>query len=72
MPATISFLPKPKEYLWSPQPDITAYELASCLTLMMASVHGGASSIEAAYVLLPEAAKRHWQVVEDAEVAQFA
>lgn len=72
MKETVVLLRKPKRYVWAPQPDITAYELASCLTVVMTSLNGDAALVEAAYVLLPESAKRHWQIEDDGSVAQYA
>ncbi|WP_042776359.1 hypothetical protein [Sinorhizobium fredii] len=56
-------LRQPKNYIWNPQDDITAYELARALEVMFASVLQG-GSVDAAFDGLPGEAQRHFQVVE--------
>ena len=45
----------PKTLKWVPQPDITAYELALCVPLLIS-----VGQQHQFYAQLPEAAKRHW------------
>lgn len=46
----------PPQYLWSPQPDITAYELALALPLLVTGVWNPQSLIDN----LPEEVQRHF------------
>jgi hypothetical protein len=56
-------------YHWLPHEDITAYELALCLGVVLAVVSriGGITEISAEklYERLPDSAKRHWALVKD-------
>lgn len=45
-------------YLWKPQSDITAYELALCLPIVVTSNTWGVES-------LPDEAKRHFERIEE-------
>ena len=48
-----------RSFQWSPQLDITTYELAKCLAVIMSSDPWSASC---AYEHLPEECKRHFEV----------
>lgn len=50
----------PKYYQWSPKEDITAYELACCVPVLVI-INSGA--VEYAVNGLPEEAKRHFKLV---------
>ena len=54
MTRSIIYVPEP--LLWDPQPDITPYELAMCLPLLVA-----VGRQHQFYANLPEPAKRHWK-----------
>lgn len=47
---------KVRKFIWSPKPDITTYELALCVTMLIATNAEIAVSV---YDSLPENAKRH-------------
>jgi hypothetical protein len=47
----------PKRYSWKPREDITAYELALCLPILM----GNGWDIEPVVHTLPENARRHFE-----------
>lgn len=66
----VSLLSSPKRYVWAPREDITTFELAACLAVLLTSVSGaGAGAVESAYNALPDAAKRHW--IDDGATAQY-
>jgi len=46
----------PKTLIWDPQPDITTYELALCVPLLITVGHQ-----HLFYDQLPEGARRHWK-----------
>lgn len=48
-----------RSFQWSPQPDITTYELARCLAVLLSSDPWSACC---AYDHLPEECKRHFEV----------
>lgn len=57
-------MPTPKRTVtWSPQPDITTYELALCLNVFAAAnrPHGDPAF---QYDKLPPEAQRHWKLQE--------
>jgi hypothetical protein len=55
-------LRQPKSYIWQPQEDITAYELARAVVVMFVSVIQQ-GDCDAAFERLPDEAKRHFQVM---------
>ncbi|THK37671.1 hypothetical protein EHS39_13635 [Ensifer sp. MPMI2T] len=53
----------PRNYIWQPQEDITAYELARAVEVMfVAMMQQG--DCDAAFERLPDEAKRHFEVVK--------
>lgn len=48
-------------FLWNPQQDITTYELAMCLTVLL----GKQFDVIEAYNLLPENCKRHFEELKN-------
>lgn len=54
---TFSNVIKPRCFEWSPKDDITAHELALCLSLILHGYKGDCGMI---YDSLPENAKRHF------------
>lgn len=54
-------------FRYEPRPDITTYELALCVYLLVAQVspNGGLRAQQKIYDLLPESAQRHFKVVRD-------
>jgi hypothetical protein len=46
----------PQTLIWDPQPDITTYELALCIPILMAI-----GKQHQFYDQLPEEARRHWK-----------
>lgn len=59
---------KPKEYRWQPKEDVTAYELALCITILICVTadKGRTYDYEKAIQELPESARRHFEVVNAA------
>jgi hypothetical protein len=55
---------QPKLYLWKPEPDIDAYELSRAIEVMFAAMLQG--DCDVAYDNLPEGAKRHFEVRDEA------
>ena len=49
--------------VWSPQPDITTYELAMCLNVFAAAARRFGNPVFQ-YAKLPPEAQRHWRLVE--------
>lgn len=49
---------QPKSYSWEPQEDITAYELAQCMPVLITAIMG--FPVEHAINDLPENCKRHF------------
>lgn len=49
--------------IWAPQPDITTFELAQCLGLLIAQGQSRltTSIVEQTFEKLPDAAKRHFR-----------
>lgn len=60
-------LNKGPTFIWSPKEDITAFELANCMTMMIASGQRHASEIwlVKTFDTLPEEAKRHFRKIEE-------
>ena len=55
-------LTQPKQYEWKPKEDITTYELALCVPII---VYGGYNhGVEYLIIALPENAQRHFQEIE--------
>lgn len=52
---------KVRKFRWSPKPDITTYELALCMKMLIAT---NAEIAAGVYDSLPENAKRHIREVE--------
>jgi hypothetical protein len=54
-------------FRYEPKPDITTYELALCVYLLIAQVSpdGGLRAQQKIYDLLPATAQRHFKVVRD-------
>lgn len=54
-------------FRYEPKPDITTYELALCMYLLIAQVspNGGLRAQQKIYDLLPESAQRHFTIVRD-------
>lgn len=54
-------------FRYEPKPDITTYELALCMYLLIAQVspNGGLRAQQKIYDLLPEGTKRHFEVTQD-------
>lgn len=50
---------------WMPKEDITTYELALCLQVLIADNAYGAEFCHAVYETLPDECKRHWEKVEE-------
>lgn len=50
---------QPKSYSWEPKEDITAYELAQCMPILMAMSLG--YQVEGAISDLPDNSKRHFR-----------
>ena len=46
----------PETLIWDPQPDITTYELALCVPLLVT-----VGKQHQFYAQLPESARRHWR-----------
>lgn len=51
----------PKQYIWKPKEDITAYELALCLPMLMSR---GWYDMEAVVKSLPDNAARHFEEIK--------
>jgi hypothetical protein len=51
------FIKKPRQFEWEPKEDITPYELALCVGVLILAMHGMSGE---AYDQLPESAKRHF------------
>ena len=56
--------PKPKEYLWKPQEDITAYELALCMPALLAVTGDCWQNWEQLINELPEGVQRHFEEIK--------
>lgn len=52
-----------KYLVYQPKADITAFEVAQCLAVVIAGAHGSRAMIKA-YASLPTATKRHFEVVK--------
>ncbi len=52
---------------WTPQPDITAFELAQCMSVLIASLakYSGNEQATREFEKLPTEAKRHFVVLEN-------
>lgn len=61
----------PRRFIWKPREDITAYEIALCMSVLIASIqrHSSASLVDKVYSDLPEMAKRHFEVDAEQEAA---
>lgn len=53
---------QPKSYSWEPKENITAYELAQCMPILITAMRG--SPVEDAINQLPQSCKRHFREVE--------
>lgn len=53
---------------WTPKPDITTFELAQCMSVLIASLakYTGADKAKREFEKLPPEAKRHFVVLESA------
>jgi hypothetical protein len=51
-----------KRYDWKPKEDITAYELALCVPVMLSN---GGWGLECMIEALPESARRHFEVQDE-------
>lgn len=51
----------PARYAWEPSEDITTYELALCVPVLLVGWH----EIEAAIQRLPDGAKRHFRPIDE-------
>jgi hypothetical protein len=60
----LATIKQPKLYLWKPEPDINAYELARALEVMFAGMMQG--DCDVAFDNLPDGAKRHFEVRDEA------
>jgi hypothetical protein len=54
--------PSPKTYTWNPRKDITSYELARAIEVMMTGMMKG--DVDLAFDRLPAEAKRHFKVMQ--------
>ena len=51
-------------YIWEPEPDITVYELAVALGILIAALH---NNVEPALEALPDEVRRHFTTVTNRE-----
>ena len=69
-PSLLEALEDGRGFRYEPKPDITTYELALCVYLLIAQIspNGSLRAQQKIYDLLPESAQRHFQIVRDNNV----
>lgn len=63
------FIPKVRQFTWSPQPDITAYELAQLQPFFLHAATANHEMICRSFDELPDECKRHIEETEQGIVA---